>query len=46
MFGRIDIQANNGLQFLGEMRIVVNPEAFYSMRLEPMCTPDATHAGF
>ena len=43
MLGRIQIQPNNGLQFLGELRIVADLEALHTMRLQAAGPPDARH---
>ena len=43
---RIEIQADDVFQFLGERRIVADLEGFHAMRLQPVGAPDAPHAGF
>ena len=45
MLGRVQIQADNVLQFLGELRIVAEFEALHPMRLQAVSPPDAAHAG-
>ncbi len=45
MLRRIQIQAHDVLQFLGELGIAAKLEGSHLMRLQPMRAPDATHAG-
>jgi hypothetical protein len=45
MLGRIEIEADNVLQFGGEIRIAADLEAFNTMRLQSVGVPDATHTG-
>src|ERR1700744_4482228 len=46
MFGRIEIQANDGFQLFGEVRIVADFEALDTMRFKSMRAPNTSHAGF
>jgi hypothetical protein len=44
MFRRIQIQANDGFQFAGKLRITADLERLDQVRLESMCVPDTAHA--
>jgi hypothetical protein len=41
MLGRIQIQADDVLEFLGETGIVTQLEGFHAMWLQPVTVPDA-----
>src|SRR4051812_12452643 len=45
VLGRAEVEADNGLQFLGKLRIFADLEALYQVRLEPVGMPDPPHSG-
>src|ERR1035437_1224064 len=45
VFGWIEIQTDDGLQFLGKVRVGGNFEGFHQMRFESVPVPDAPHRG-
>ena len=46
MLGRIEIEPHDGLQFLGELRVIANLECAHQVRLQAMFMPDPPHALF
>ena len=45
MLGRIQIQADDVLQFLGETGIVARLESFHAVRLQTVTVPNAPYTG-
>src|SRR5581483_4236845 len=46
MFGRVQIQADDVLQFFRELGTVADFEALHPMWFQPVTAPDAANAGF